>query len=680
MPRARLAGRHSSITNAFALILLGALSACGCGGGSSSGSNEPPPPTGPQRVTLHFEALINGEPFACGQTYDGIGLGSATIDPTDLRLYASEFRLVDADGNETPIELDQDGAWQLENMALLDFEDGTGLCQLQGNEATNVVVNGTVPPGTYTGVRFTIGVPFERNHGDAASAPPPLQYTAMFWNWNAGYKFLRFDNIIDGGMSEFRLHVGSTGCEGDGRGNVSGCENANRVEVALDDFDPASDSIVAELSSLFSDTALEENTPTTPPGCMGAANDPECEGPFFRLGLPFLGQAGGAQQVFYVGKGTGSGPQGPRPSPTANPSSYEWDLPEGFPQPRVPENNPMSAAKVELGRHLFYEKRLSLNETQSCGTCHQQAKAFTDGRTVSLGSTGEDHPRNAQTLTNVAYNPTLTWMSPHLTELEEQLLVPLLGDEPIELGFGGKEDVLIDRLRNDSLYQGLFAEAFPGEAEPITIANVAKAIGSFQRVLISGRSPYDRFVFQGEDDALNESAKRGLQIFFSELLECDHCHGGLNFASSLTHAGNLNDPTPFENNGLFNVGGTGAYPEPNTGLFAFTGEPRDMGRFKPPSLRNIELTAPYMHDGSMATLDEVVDHYTRGGRLIESGPLAGDGFLSPFKSELVTGFPRSEQAKLDLIEFLKSLTDTDFVNDPRFSDPFAAEAAAAKNP
>jgi cytochrome c peroxidase len=261
-------------------------------------------------------------------------------------------------------------------------------------------------------------------------------------------------------------------------------------------------------------------------------------------------------------------------------------------------------------------------------------------------------------------------MSPHLVRLEDQTLVPLFGEEPVELGFSGREDVLLQRLRDEALYQELFAEAFPGEADPISVGNVTKALASFERILISGNSPYDHYL-QGDDAALSESARRGLNFFFSELLECDHCHGGLNFASSLTHDGNLNDPTPFENNGLYNIDGNGAYPEPNTGLFAFTGEPRDMGRMKPPTLRNIELTAPYMHDGSIATLEEVILHYERGGRLIEDGPNAGDGKANPFKSSFLTGFPISPQGRADLIEFLKSLTDTGFTTDPRLSDPFA---------
>jgi cytochrome c peroxidase len=416
-------------------------------------------------------------------------------------------------------------------------------------------------------------------------------------------------------------------------------------------------------------------------GGGGAPTDSDCAGPFAKLGLPFGGHAAGPQQLFHVGVGLGRGPEAtgtPAPSPTPA-GEFAWNLPPGFPRPLVPADNPMSDVKVELGRYLFYDTRLSLNETQSCASCHQQARAFSDGRPVAVGSTGEMTPRNAPSLTNAAYNPTLTWMNPLLVHLEDQILVPLVGEVPIELGFAGREDVLLGRLRGDERYRAMFPAAFPDEPEPISIAGITRAIAAFERTLISGNSPYDRYL-RGDDHALSESALRGMEFFFSELLECTHCHGGLNFASALTHEGNPRDPTPFENTGLFNIGGTGAYPEPNTGLFSFTGDPRDMGRMKPPTLRNIELTAPYMHDGSMQTLDEVIEHYKRGGRLIESGPNAGDGARSPFKSGFLIGFPLSAQAKLDLIEFLRSLTDRDFVADPRFTDPSqqpAADAAAA---
>ena len=333
----------------------------------------------------------------------------------------------------------------------------------------------------------------------------------------------------------------------------------------------------------------------------------------------------------------------------------------------------MSVGKVELGRRLFHDRRLSRNGTQSCASCHQQARAFTDARATALGSTGEPHPRNAQGLANVAYSPTLTWMSPNLVRLEQQLLIPLFGEAPVELGFAGRADELLARLRDDALYRELFATSFPADGDPITVANLARAVAAFQRTLISGGSAYDRYVYQHDDDALDEAAKRGMALFFSEFLECDHCHGGLTFASALTHEGNPRESTPFENNGLYNVGGTGAYPEPNTGLFSFTGEPSDMGRMKPPSLRNVALTAPYMHDGSIATLGEVIDHYARGGRLVESGPNAGDGAVNRNKSQFITGFPLTDDGKADLIAFLESLTDHGFTTDPRFADPFAPQ-------
>jgi cytochrome c peroxidase len=169
---------------------------------------------------------------------------------------------------------------------------------------------------------------------------------------------------------------------------------------------------------------------------------------------------------------------------------------------------------------------------------------------------------------------------------------------------------------------------------------------------------------------MSESAKRGRELFFSERLECFHCHGGFNFSQSTTHDKSVFTEIEFHNNGLYNIDGSGAYPLDNHGLWEFTFKPEDMGRFRAPTLRNIELTAPYMHDGSIATLEEVIDHYARGGRLISSGPLAGDGAKNPFKSEFIVGFMITADEKTDLINFLKSLTDWEFICDERFSDPF----------
>jgi cytochrome c peroxidase len=358
----------------------------------------------------------------------------------------------------------------------------------------------------------------------------------------------------------------------------------------------------------------------------------------------------------------------------AQPPAYRFDLPRGFPAPRVPRDNPMSEEKVALGRFLFYDTRLSGNQTQSCASCHRQERAFTDGRVKGVGSTGEVHPRNSMSLTNVAYTATLAWANPLLTTLENQALIPMFGERPVELGLAGREEELLDRLQDDARYRRMFREAFSSETEPISIAGITRAIASFQRTLISGNSPFDRYQF-GDDDALSLSALRGMDLFFSERLECFHCHGGFLFSNSVVHAGTVFVEAPFHNNALYNIDGKGAYPPDNTGIMEITGDPRDMGRFKSPTLRNIELTAPYMHDGSITTLEEVlVDHYGAGGRTIEEGPLAGVGSESPLKDGFIIGFRLSEQEKNDVLEFLRSLTDHEFVTNPRFSDPFLAPA------
>lgn len=348
---------------------------------------------------------------------------------------------------------------------------------------------------------------------------------------------------------------------------------------------------------------------------------------------------------------------------------YEWELPAGFPTPVVPEDNPMSAAKVELGRHLFHDPRLSGNETQSCASCHRQELAFTDGLATSVGSTGEAHPRASMSLTNIAYAARLTWANPVLSHLSDQALVPMFGEDPVELG--ADEVELVARLEADPAYPELFREAYPGEADPISVGNVVRAIASFERTLISGDSPFDRYVYQGDDDALSESARRGLALFESNELECFHCHGGFNFSDGVTHEGLVIEEVGFHNTGLYNIDGRGGYPEPNRGLYESTGERADMGRFRAPTLRNIAVTAPYMHDGSIADLDGVLDHYAAGGRTITDGPYAGVGSESPLKNVFIHGFELTEQERADVLALLESLTDETFLNDPRFADPFA---------
>lgn len=348
---------------------------------------------------------------------------------------------------------------------------------------------------------------------------------------------------------------------------------------------------------------------------------------------------------------------------------YEWNLPAGLPKPVVPADNPMTVEKVELGRHLFYEKRLSVTGAYSCASCHEQKRAFTDGKLVGVGATGERHPRNSMSLANVAYNSVLTWANPLMTQLESQALVPMFGEHPIELGMVGREDQILTALRQDSTYQKLFTAAFGAGDSNINLNNLTKAIASFERSLISFNSPYDRYRFGGDKTAISASAKRGEKLFHSEQLECFHCHGGLNFSDSVKHERLSFTEVSFHNTGLYNIDGKGAYPPSNTGVHEITRQPSDMGRFKAPTLRNIALTPPYMHDGSIGTLEDVIEHYRVGGRALHKGPYAGVGSKNPLKSQFISGFKITEAEKQDLLAFLHSLTDESLIHNPAFGDP-----------
>jgi cytochrome c peroxidase len=365
--------------------------------------------------------------------------------------------------------------------------------------------------------------------------------------------------------------------------------------------------------------------------------------------------------------------------PGSSTGRYDLRLPPGFPSPRLPTDNPLTPEGVELGRHLFYDTRLSGNGTFSCASCHEQRLAFSDGRAQSVGSTGELTPRSSMPLANMAYMSVLTWANPNLVRLERQALIPMFGEHPVELGLGGMEDTLLARIRRDTLYQRLFRSAYPDRAQPMDVRGVTDALASFQRAMVSADAPYDRYKYRGDRSALSASARRGETLFFSEKLECFHCHGGPMFSASADWQGKTLVEQEFFNNGLYNVGGTGAYPSPNVGLFEFTGRREDMGAFRAPSLRNVAVTAPYMHDGSIPTLDAVIDHYAAGGRDLTTGPHAGDGRLNPFKSGFVAGFTLTSSERQDLLAFLHALTDSTFLRDPRFINPWPSRGGIPRN-
>ena len=313
--------------------------------------------------------------------------------------------------------------------------------------------------------------------------------------------------------------------------------------------------------------------------------------------------------------------------PGAAEESWRFDLPPGFPAPRVPADNPMSEAKVELGRRLFFDERLSSTGSYGCASCHDPSRAFTDGRARAEGATGELHPRSAMSLWNVAYQASFGWVDATLRSLEAQAAIPMLSRHPIELGLAGRESEVMDALL--ATERERFERAFPGERS-FDLSHVRKAIAAWERTLFSADAPYDRFVFEDDRSALSAPARRGMRLFFSERLRCGHCHPGPLFTSPVVYDGA--DPEP----ALRDVG-------------LDDGEGRR--RFRTPTLRNVALTAPYMHDGSIATLPEVVRHYAAGGRDRRGADLV------PFEIE-----PSEVE---DLVAFLESLTGAGAAPTPR---------------
>ena len=326
-------------------------------------------------------------------------------------------------------------------------------------------------------------------------------------------------------------------------------------------------------------------------------------------------------------------------------------LPEP-PPPNAPADNPTTLAKVELGRHLFYDARLSQRENLSCASCHLQERAFSDGRALSTGTTGQHTARNAQSLVNAAYASTFTWANFVLTSLEQQALVPLFGEDPVELGLSGRDREVIARLRAEPRYEALFAAAFPDDADPIRLDRIVKALAAFERALVSLRAPYDHYL-AGDTEALSPEAVRGLALFESARLGCTHCHGGALFSAAMALPDDGPPALRFENNGL-----APTFTHGSGGLYELTGKEEDRGRFRPPSLRNVAVTAPYMHDGSLATLDDVIAHYEAGGARV------------PQQSPHVAGFTLTAEERQALLAFLHALTDEALLTDPRFANPW----------
>lgn len=323
-------------------------------------------------------------------------------------------------------------------------------------------------------------------------------------------------------------------------------------------------------------------------------------------------------------------------------------------------------AVIETGRHLFFDTRLSYNNTKSCGSCHDPKFAFTDGYRTSITAGGDNVKHNAPSLINIVYQHYFDWANPNVTTLEKQHERPLFNEHPPELGAKGNETMILERLKADTFYQRMFAALYPNEKDPFIFSHIISSIAAFIRTVRSFNAPYDKFM-TGDSGALSSSVKAGMQLFFSERLKCATCHAPPLFTSA-TRTTNID--SVYFNIGLYNVLNKNIYPAEDNGLAAITNKIRDDGKFKIPSLRNVSLTAPYMHDGSMNTLEEIIDMYIRGGRKTTTGPFTGDGKYNSNKDKRINGFILSAGEKKDLISFLFSLTDSSVLTNTAFQNPF----------
>ena len=315
--------------------------------------------------------------------------------------------------------------------------------------------------------------------------------------------------------------------------------------------------------------------------------------------------------------------------------------------PPHPADNPPTAAKVELGRRLFYDADLSWTGVMSCATCHEQKRGFTDPNKTRQGVLGDPGERNIQTLANVGYFGSLTWGGPQVDILEHQALIPITGIAPIEMGFGGnREDVLPARLKDQACYPKLFAAAFPERKGEISMDTIAMSLATFQRSLISLDAPYDHYR-RGDASAISDQAKRGETLFSSK--QCSTCHAGVHFTEAA-----LPGRKPGENFHALAPPEPDEALKPDTGLQRITQKPEDAYRFRTPGLRNVALSAPYMHDGEQPTLSGAIRyHYAAADRQTDE------------RLKQTVG----EREVADLIAFLETLTDQSFITNPAFALP-----------
>ena len=312
-------------------------------------------------------------------------------------------------------------------------------------------------------------------------------------------------------------------------------------------------------------------------------------------------------------------------------ATYQLDIPSWFPEMEIPEDNQPTQARIALGRKLFYDYGLSADSSISCGSCHDQRMAFAHFESVTPGVDGALGFRNAPTLANVGYAPSF-FMDGGVQTLELQSQAPIFSEVEMHSTISN----FLQRIDGDAEYKQLFLEAYGREPDAF---GISRAIACFERTMISGNSRFDQYEYAGDITALSESELRGRHLFFSQETNCSSCH----------------EPPLFTNYEFENVGLYLNYAD--SGRARITHLEADKGKFKIPTLRNIDLTAPYMHDGSIQTLEEVVEHFNSGG------------VGHPNQTNEVKPLDLSTQEKADIVAFLKTLTDSDFISNYDLSNP-----------
>lgn len=560
-------------------------------------------------LELQISPRLHGAPVAF-DTFAGKTAAGRAFSITRLDLLLSDFAL------RTP-----DGGW-------LEITNQFGFIGAREGR-TNVVLK-YVPHGHYDRVRFHVGLAPEANHRDPSGYPAsdPLNplVNGLHWGWSGGYVFFAMEGhwlAPAGDDRGFSYHLAT---------------DRQLMTVILPiNCDPPSNRVLRialDVDRIFTGRhaiALTDATSSTHSRTNDAVADQlreNIEDAFSVIGT-------GDDNVCATTKNVR-----PVPLVASNATPYRLAISRFFPRPSLPADNPLTVEGVELGRHLFFNSRLSVNDSQSCASCHSPARAFTEARAVSIGAEGGAGRRNAMPLFNLAWKSAYFWDGRAAT-LREQVLQPI--QNPIEMHESLTN--LERKLRGEASqsdgtnYPALFSRAF-GNSE-ITADRISRAIEQFLLAQVSYHSKFDR-VIEGRDQFTAEE-QRGFELFHTEYdpahgqfgADCFHCHGGPLFQSQA-----------FANNGL------DADPA-DTGRFTVTGQPGDRGKFAVPSLRNVELTAPYMHDGRFATLEEAVAHYCNGVK--RSATLDPNLARHPDG-----GVPLSPSDQRALVAFLKTLTDEQY--------------------